>query len=295
MAASKNLGVDPALSASGDWLYKEGELLLGPVQGGQIVQKLFAGELDRNSLVSPLGDGQFRKIAEVDAFQVALAKAEAHRRVDAAARVEQAKVSRSRNMRLVVVASVAVVVAAGAAVGARYLAVHNPFKTDSDDGFGISVEPPTIALARSRHSEEELIDYPGGTKGKARTGGTGTRTSPGRPGGSRMSESSADPDVLQVGSFDNDAINGVVASHQKSLYSCFREERGRDPNFAAKIPLEFVIGNNGKVAKLWVDHPSYKSGPLFDCLLKELQKWPFKSYEGENPTVSLSFNIAKRG
>src|SRR6185295_10370413 len=161
MAASKNLGAEAALSASGDWLFKEGDLLLGPVQGGQIVQKLFAGELDRNSLVSPMGESSFQKIGEVEDFRVALAKAEAHRRVDAAARVEQAKVSRSRNVRLAVVATIAVVVAAGAAVGARYLAVHNPFKTQSDDGFGdITVEPPTIALARSRHSDEELIDYP---------------------------------------------------------------------------------------------------------------------------------------
>jgi hypothetical protein len=292
MAASKNLGVDPALSASGDWLYKDGDLLLGPVQGGQIVQKLFSGEMDRNSLVSPMGESNFRKIAEVDAFQVALAKAEAHRRVDAAARAEAVKVSRSRNQRLVVVAVVAVIVAAGAAAGARYLAVHNPFKGESDDGFGITVEPPTIALARSRHSEEELIDYPGSSKGKGRNPG---RSSSGRSSGSKMSDPSADPDGLQVGSFDNDAINSVVASHQRSLYTCFREERGRDPAFAAKIPLEFAIGNNGKVTKLWVDHPNYKSGPMFDCLFRELQKWPFKPYEGENPTVSLSFNIAKRG
>ncbi|HZN94507.1 MAG TPA: AgmX/PglI C-terminal domain-containing protein [Myxococcales bacterium] len=293
MAASKNLGVDPALSASGDWLYKDGDLLLGPVQGGQIVQKLFAGELDRNSLVSPMGENNFRKIAEVEDFRVALTKAEAHRRVDAAARVEQAKVSRSRNVRLAVVATVALVVAGGAAVGARYLAVHNPFKTESDDGFGIEVTPPTIALARNRHSDEELIDYPGATPGgKARTAG---RSAAGRSSGSKMTDSSADPDGLQVGTFDNDAINSVVASHQRSLYGCFREERGRDPGFAAKIPLEFAIGNNGRVTKLWVDHPNYKTGPMYDCLLRELQKWPFKAYEGENPTVSLSFNVAKRG
>jgi hypothetical protein len=294
MAASKNPGIDPALSASGDWLYKDGDLLLGPVQGGQIIQKLFAGELDRNSLVSPMGEGSFRKIGEVEDFRVALAKAEAHRRVDAAARVEAAKVSRSRNVRLAIVATVAVIVAAGAAVGARYLAVHNPFKTQSDDGFGdITVEPPTIALARSRHSEEELIDYPvgGPGPGKSRSGRTGA----GRVGSGKMTDATADPDGLQVAQFDNDAINSVVASHQRSLFTCFREEASRNPGFAAKIPLEFVIGNNGRVSKLWVDHPNYKSGPMADCLLRELQKWPFKAYEGENATVSLSFNIGKRG
>jgi len=303
MAASKNLGVDPALSASGDWLYKQGELTLGPAQGGQIVQKLFSGELDRNSLVSPMGEGQFRRLGEVEAFQVALAKAEAHRKVDAAAREEQARVARSRNVRLALLATVALLVAAGAAAGARYLAVHNPFKTQSDDGFGdITVEAPTIALARSRHAEEELIDYPaGGVASRPRTGSTAGRTGtaaraggPGESGG-RMTDSSAEPDGLQVAQFDQEGINKVVSTHQRSLFGCFREEAARSPGFAAKIPLEFVIGNNGRVTKLWVDHPSYKTGPLADCLLRELQRWPFKAYEGENATVSLSFNIGKRG
>lgn len=304
MAASKNPVVEPALSASGDWLFKEGELILGPVQGGQIVQRLFSGEMDRNSFVSPMGENQFRRIAEVEAFQVALAKAEAHRKVDAAARAEQARVSRSRNVRLAVVATVALVVAAGAAVGARYLAVHNPFKTGSDDGFGdISVEAPTIALASSRRSEEELIDYPVGGKpgaGAKRTGSGGGRPgAPARPsgsGGGKLSDPTEDPDGMQVAQFDQGAINAVVTSHQRSLFTCFREEAARNPGFAAKIPLEFVIGNNGRVSKLWVDHPSYKTGPMADCLLRELQKWPFKPYEGENATVSLSFNIGgKRG
>ena len=62
-----------------------------------------------------------------------------------------------------------------------------------------------------------------------------------------------------------------------------------------KIPIEFVIGNNGKVTKVWVDHPDYKSGPLPECLLRALQQWPFKNYEGEQANVSLSFNIGKNG
>jgi hypothetical protein len=56
-----------------------------------------------------------------------------------------------------------------------------------------------------------------------------------------------------------------------------------------------VVGNDGKVVKLWVDHPKYSEGPLSQCLLRELQKWPFKPYPGEQATVSLSFTIGKGG
>jgi hypothetical protein len=305
MAASKNLGVDAGLTAGGDWLYKQGELVLGPVPGSQIIAKLFAGDLDGNSTVSPLGENLFRRVAEVDEFRVALARAEQHRKVDAAARAEQARVTRARNIKLALVGTVALVVAVGAAAGARWFAVHNPLKADSDElAFGdITVEPPTIALARARtRGDEELIDYPagGGSSAPARpssaaasrpSGPTAARTG----GGGRMSDPTADPDGMQTAQFDQGAINAVVASNQRSLFVCFREEAARNPSFAAKIPLEFVIGNNGRVTKLWVDHPSYKQGAMADCLLRELQKWSFKPYEGENATVSLSFNIGKRG
>jgi hypothetical protein len=109
-----------------------------------------------------------------------------------------------------------------------------------------------------------------------------------------MTDVAADPDGMQMAQIDQAGINSIVSSHQRSLFGCFREEAARNPGFAAKIPLEFVIGNNGRVAKLWVDHPQYKTGPMADCLFKELQKWPFKAYDGENATVSLSFNIGKR-
>ncbi len=55
-----------------------------------------------------------------------------------------------------------------------------------------------------------------------------------------------------------------------------------------------VVGNDGRVAQLWVDHPQLKKGPLFDCLLGEMKKWPFKPYTGERATVNLAFTIGKK-
>jgi hypothetical protein len=71
------------------------------------------------------------------------------------------------------------------------------------------------------------------------------------------------------------------------------DEAKRKPGLVAKIPIEFVIGNDGKVAKVWVDNAQFKDGPLSECLFKSLQRWPFKPYEGERATVGLVFNIGK--
>ncbi|MGA9525015.1 MAG: AgmX/PglI C-terminal domain-containing protein, partial [Myxococcaceae bacterium] len=112
---------------------------------------------------------------------------------------------------------------------------------------------------------------------------------------SRPVEDRSDPDGLSMKpQFDQDAINAVVASKQKSLFPCFVDEAKRSPGLAARIPLEFVVGNDGRVSKLWVDHPQFKTGPLHECLFGELRKWSFKAYEGELATVSISFNIGKK-
>ena len=71
------------------------------------------------------------------------------------------------------------------------------------------------------------------------------------------------------------------------------EEVRKRPGLSAKIPIEFVIGNDGRVTKLWIDHPMFKEGSLPECLLRELQKWSFKSYPGEQATVGFSFKVGK--
>ena len=42
-----------------------------------------------------------------------------------------------------------------------------------------------------------------------------------------------------------------------------------------------------------MDHPRFAEGALQECLMKELQRWPFRPYEGQQATVGLSFTIGK--
>jgi hypothetical protein len=291
---SKNLGTDLG-TTGGDWLFRHGELVLGPVPAHQIVEKLYRGELNGSSEISLLGDGHFMRLSEVEFFKLHLAKAEAKLRVDAVAQAERVKSKRKRNFGLGIVALLAVLFASGAAAVARYLAIHNPWKNVDELAFAdISVEPPTIALAQAR-ANEDLVDYPTrGLKSQRRAGDRADRTRFASAKVDRGSKSEdEEPDGLKTGQFDRDSINAVVAVRQKTLYSCVADEVRKRPGLTAKIPIEFVIGNDGKVNKLWVDHPMFKEGSLQECLFRELQKWSFKSYPGEQATVGFSFKIGK--
>src|SRR5215471_12496199 len=139
-------------------LFRQAGLVLGPLPPEQIIERLYAGSLDGNTQIAPLGDNQYLPLAEVDQFKIDLAKAQAKLRVDALVQADRAKRVRRRNVRFGIVAFVAALAAAGAASAARYLAVHTPFKTESVEE--ISVEPPVIGLAKVRSTSEELVDYP---------------------------------------------------------------------------------------------------------------------------------------
>jgi len=285
----------PGIHAQGgQWLFRQGGLVLGPMHTEQIIERLYAGSLDGNTEITPLGQNHYRPLAELDLFKIDLAKAQAKLRVDALVQADRAQRLRRRNVRFGIVAFVAALAAAGAASAARYLAVHTPFKAEAVEE--ISVEPPIIGLAKVRSTSEELVDYP------LSNGDPNHRKSAPRPslalraGPSARSDSpagAADPDGLQTGAFDRAAINSVVSARQKLLYPCVAGEAGKHPGLSTKIPIEFVIGNDGRVSKVWVDHSLFKDGPLGECLLKELQKWPFKAYEGERATVGLSFRVGR--
>ncbi|MBN1209268.1 MAG: AgmX/PglI C-terminal domain-containing protein [Myxococcaceae bacterium] len=296
------------------WLFRQGDLVLGPLTGRQLVEKLYTGELTADTLVAPPGAREFSRIGAVEAFKVHVARAQAKARVDAEQRAERQRVMRKRMILGGVAAAVTLALALGAWQVARWAAVHGP-GGEEDEFADISVELPTITLAQAR-KEEELIAYPTGSRPPDKPAASAdarpkpqpaavssSKPAAGAPAaavaarpGKKPGGGSDEPDGLDMGTeFDQDAINKVVKNNQNSLRRCLKEEAERRPGFVARIPIEFVIGNDGRVSKLWVDHPQLKQGPLYDCFFTELKKWPFKPYKGSLASVGLAFTVGKRG
>jgi hypothetical protein len=309
MSAAQDLHDLERAQLDSQWLYRQGDLVLGPLTGHQLVEKLYAGELTGETEVSASGPSGFRKLKDLDAFRLHVSKAAVKVRVEAEARALRSRRTRQR----LLAGGVAAVVLGGLGVGAwqiaRYSAVYLP---GVEGDLSIQVEAPVISVAK-RSGPEELFEYPGEPKQPApeRTPGKPPETTPDKPekvasatpvpkpgrptGGRPAGRVSTDPDGMSTEvNYDQAAINRVVKQHQSSLHRCFKEEAERRPGFAAKVPLEFTIGNDGRVAQLWVDHPQLKKGPLFDCLLGEMKKWPFKAYKGERATVNLAFTIGRK-
>jgi hypothetical protein len=284
------------------WLFREGDLILGPVPAQQIIDKLYAGDLLPQSEVQLMGSGRFQKVSEVPEFKVHVAKSEAKKRVDAQAHAHHSEQKKKTTRALAVGAGILVTLAIIVAVIGSYLAVHTPTgKTAEELAWGdITVDAPTISKAR-RAVDDELVDYNGSGK-KPPVGNTNptaiatrppTGTQPKTPTGTtRPPPANNDPDGMSMGEVDEAGINSVVAKNKATLIPCIKTVA--KPGVFLKIPIEFSIAEAGKVSKVWVDNSDLKGSGLEECLLKELQKWPFKPGHSGN-SVNLSFNVGKKG
>src|SRR5690606_21842925 len=74
----------PNLSADTPWLYRQGDLVLGPVDAASITRLLEEGSLTATSEIAPLGSSEFHPVGEVEPFVVIAAKAATRQRLLAA-------------------------------------------------------------------------------------------------------------------------------------------------------------------------------------------------------------------
>lgn len=317
MSAAQELHDGERALLDAPWLYRQGDLVLGPVTGHQLVEKLYAGELTALTEVSSTGPSGFRKLQDTEGFALHVAKATVKLQVEAEARALRSRRTRQR----LVAGGFALCVLGGLGLGAwqlaRYAAVYMP--GPRADEVDIQVDAPVITPAHNTLPEERF-EYPGDKhapdhptppkvadstpekttdkpdKPEKTTDKPEKVASLQKPERRPVGKVSTDADGLSTEvSYDQASINKVVKTHQSSLFPCFKAEAARRPGFVAKVPLEFTIGNDGHVAQLWIDHPQLKKGELFDCLLGEMKKWPFKAYTGERATVNLAFTIGKKG
>jgi hypothetical protein len=283
---------DPALEG-GEWLFERGGQLFGPLSSREIAAMLYRGEIGAATKVSS-GDGRWTPVGQVPVFLVHAKKAEAALRVDREVTGARIVAARRRRLKIAVaVAAVAAVLALGAWLGLR----QGPKVQDellADFGGGISiVQPARVAGARRAAPEEDEVEVEidAGSPGP-RAGGARPAPAP-VPAPPRRSGEAAGGDLAVGAHWNESNIQAVIGREQRTLAPCLREEAQRSPDWAGRIPLEFAIGNDGRVAQLWIDEPRFKSGRLRECLLAALRRWRFEAFPGQQPTVTMTLGIGQ--
>lgn len=286
--AETNLEKDPRLEG-GEWLFRRSGQVFGPVDSRGIAAMLYRGEIDGSTPVST-GDGSWRPASAVPIFVVHAKKAEAALRVEREVTGERFLRARRHRRRALVALMVAVLLVAGALGGAFVLARRSRTTSPLLEDFGAGIRIASAARVgvgrRAAAAEDEIeveMDQPGSERRAPRER---------RP--ARAATSGAvDGGELVATQFDARKIQAVVGREQRSLAPCFRAEASRSPDFEGDVPLEFAIGNDGRVAALWIDEPRFREGALRECLARALGAWRFDPFPGQRPTVSLAFRIGR--
>jgi hypothetical protein len=289
------LSDDPALDG-GEWLFRKGGQVFGPVDSRTLARMLYRGEVEGRTAISS-GDGEWRPAAEVGPFVVHARKAEAALRVEA--EVTGARALRRRRNRALVagVVVVSLLVVGGAVWVAVNLArkAHGTSALLEDFGAGLRIASAArVGISRRAEAQDEYevtFEEPATPGGPRTVRKRPRRTAPGQA--ARASPGAVDGGDLVAAQFDGGRIQAVVAREQRGLVPCFRAEAARSPDFRGDVPIEFVIGNDGRVAQLWIDEPRFRDGPLRDCLLRVLGGWRFEGFPGQRPTVSLAFGMGR--
>ncbi len=285
---------DPGLEG-GEWLFRRDGQVFGPVDSRALAAMLYRGEIDGRTAVSA-GDGSWSALAGVPEFVVHVKKAEVGLRVEAEVTGSRTLRVRAQRRKLVGLGLVAVLLVSGAAGGALYLARRDAPGTSpllEDFGAGIRIASAARVGVSRREAEEDEFEVPADAPRGTAPSRKRTRPAPAPGAKPAGGGGSVEGGELVAASFDARKIQTVVGREQRNLAPCFRAEAERSPEFRGDVPFEFAIGNDGKVAQLWIDEPRFKQGPLRDCLLKALGAWRFESFPGQRPTVSLAFGIGR--
>src|SRR5512142_369875 len=285
---------DPKLEG-GEWLFRRAGQVFGPVDSRGIAAMLDRGEIDGATPLSP-GDGSWRKLSEISIFLVHAKKAEAQVRVER--EVTGARLLRARHRRRKLVAAVAgVLLLVAGSVGGVLWFTREQGKTSAlleDFGAGIRIASAARVGVSRRAAGDDLVEVT--LAGPAEADRAAQRRSAKRAAPAASAGTSAgavDGGDIVLAQFDEKKIQAVVGREQRTLAPCFRAEASRSPDFEGDVPIEFAIGNDGKVAALWIDEPRFKQGALRDCLQAALAGWRFDPFPGQRPTVSLAFRIGR--
>jgi hypothetical protein len=162
------------------------------------------------------------------------------------------------------------------------------------EGFGAGitiVAPARIGVARAPAADEVEVDLaPGGERPARRARAAGERAGAAPAPGGAGDVQGGD---LVATQFDEARIQAVVGAEQRRLARCLREHAARAPGFEGENPLEFTVGNEGRVVRVAVMDPRLREGPLRDCFEAELSRWRFPAFPGQRPTVSLTFRVGQ--
>ncbi|MCX7945003.1 MAG: AgmX/PglI C-terminal domain-containing protein [Deltaproteobacteria bacterium] len=302
------------LSGKG-WLYKQNDMLYGPVPSQVIADLINKGILNANSEIA-IEDGEWKKIKDIKHFNQFIIQYEARKRREAIEREERRQKRLGILLLLIKITSALLIFSIIGMAGyfgyKKFILprkdVRSPIEDDSVEITGVTMDewlekhPPLVALGTRKietKTEEAKVEekLSKDTIKKGRTGKEkkGTKdTDKGTKVAKADIPTQKSPESDMPEQLTDAEIYEMIQKNISKLFICIREELQRTPDLRGEILIEFVIKNDGRIGDLKIEDPRFASGPMYDCFLKKLMMWKFRSFYGERKIVKYPFYIKSK-
>lgn len=301
----------------GDWLFKQNEMVLGPVTAIVLVERIKGGELSADTPIAR--DGQaFKPMKLVALFREAHEATVERKRRETEERAYNTSVRRARTARALLLAVMFLAPAAGGAVGGHMLMKLQPWDKTGD---WIAKAPPLVDLP-PRPPEVKKTEPrpppPVDDGAQAKDPDASGNDDPKKP---RLARSDRDKKKDQkddkkddkkdekvedagadkgfVKELTNEQAVAPLKDVKGALGSCFKAEIEANPDIfsagalSVVINLSYTITEEGRSANVEIQNRELRGRPVQDCVKKALSgaRWP--RFQGERKNVTVPFNIKK--
>jgi len=308
-------------ATKGEWLFKQNDLVLGPVTAIVLVEKIKKGELDGDTPVARDGD-TFRPMKLVRLFREAWQATVEEKRLAAEERAWQSAVTRAKVGRVFVLLLSFALPATAAAVASRQIMILRPW--DDTPTWIARVPPlvdlpqrppevkkpdppPQVAAATTPDAAEDDDEdptkpadptkpkkpkTPKPDKGDGKDGGKDG----GSAGASSTSTSTSTPEPpppAAVESLTNAQAVAPLKEIQGDLKTCFKAEMESNPDMPAQVVLTYTITEDGKAINVNLDARELRGRPVVPCVQKAVSSLRWPRFSGERKNVSVPFKLGK--
>jgi len=307
--ASQMSDEDPT---QGEWLFKQDDLVLGPVSAIVLVEKIKKGELSADAPIAR--DGQpFRPMKLLPLFRDAWMAAEEERRLAAEEKAHQGAVARARVLRVAVVFVLFAAPFAAAAAGARALVIARPW---DDSAEWIARVPPLVDLpqkpvevrkdppkeepkvvAKEDEEEEDAPDPsdPKKTIKRIKKKVVDDKKDDKDDGkkDDKKDDKKDEPGGKVAETLTNAEAIAPLKGAQGAMKACFKAEMESNPDMPAQVVLSYTVTEDGKAINIALDARELRGRPVVACVQQAISALAWPKFNGERKNVSVPFKLGK--
>jgi hypothetical protein len=317
-------------ATKGDWLFKQNDMVLGPVTAIVLVERIKQGELSADTPIAR--DGQpFKPMKLVALFREAHEATLERKKREAEERAYNAAVRRARVLRALLLVVMFLGPAGAGAVGGHLLMLKQPWDKTPEwiakapPLVDLPPRPPEVKKAEppprvDEPRSDDRVDDDGDDKRVARNDDKPDRRvvrkgdkkgddKKGDKGGDKRGDDKKGEEKAEEGGSDQGFVkeltNEQAVAPLKSpavkgpLGSCFRAEIEANKDLFADgaqsvvISLAYTITEQGRSANVEIQNRELRGRPVQDCVKKALANARWPRFEGERKNVSVPFSIKK--